>query len=249
MARSWKKDVKLSLASIYKYSIMIALLTFWYLHVSGSRKDDFRNKILLQQRHELLSPPEGQLATLLQQQAQQHTQTQQQEAQTAQKTRPARDLPGVEVWAAPPRQLEEGTLSEVRVLGSHRHPAAIGRLACRCQCHCATQPPPPPTCATPGDAAPPCRCFLQVAALLTEDERQQLSELCGRCLYHSLYSVIVARELGSTVFVATGDIPDMWIRDSSVQVGILLPRMARHPGFRVLVEGAIRAQAFFITQV
>lgn len=41
----------------------------------------------------------------------------------------------------------------------------------------------------------------------------------------------------------------MWIRDSSVQLGIYLPRIDRHPALRYVVEGGIRTQAYFILQV
>ena len=41
----------------------------------------------------------------------------------------------------------------------------------------------------------------------------------------------------------------MWLRDSSVQMAIYLPRMEQHPALRLVIEGAIRLQAFYITQV
>jgi meiotically up-regulated gene 157 (Mug157) protein len=44
------------------------------------------------------------------------------------------------------------------------------------------------------------------------------------------------------------DLPLMWIRDSAFQIGVLLPRLAKRPGLRPLIEGALRAQAFYITQ-
>lgn len=47
----------------------------------------------------------------------------------------------------------------------------------------------------------------------------------------------------------TGDIPDMWIRDSAVQVGVYMPRIGQHPALRRVVEGTLRMQAFLITQV
>lgn len=43
-------------------------------------------------------------------------------------------------------------------------------------------------------------------------------------------------------FVATGDIPFMWIRDSAVQLGVLVPRIPQRPALRLLVEGAVRTQ-------
>jgi meiotically up-regulated gene 157 (Mug157) protein len=40
----------------------------------------------------------------------------------------------------------------------------------------------------------------------------------------------------------------MWIRDSAVQMATYIPRIARRPALRSAVEGAIRAQAYFILQ-
>eukprot|EP00887_Chlorella_sp_A99_P007759 scaffold20.g7759.t1 len=101
----------------------------------------------------------------------------------------------------------------------------------------------------------------KVAALLSASEKKQLRELCGRTLYHSLQTGWVSHDTGMWTFVATGacvwgarrrrrmrDLPLMWIRDSAVQIGVLLPRLARRPALRLAVEGAIRAQAFYITQ-
>ena len=48
---------------------------------------------------------------------------------------------------------------------------------------------------------------------------------------------------------ATGDIDDMWLRDSSVQLAIYLPRTAAHPALRAVFEGMLRSQAFYILQV
>lgn len=36
----------------------------------------------------------------------------------------------------------------------------------------------------------------------------------------------------------------MWIRDSSVQLGVLLPRMQQRPALRPLVEGGVRTQVW-----
>lgn len=48
--------------------------------------------------------------------------------------------------------------------------------------------------------------------------------------------------------MATGDIDDMWIRDSAVQLSIYFPRIAERLALRRVIEGAIRAQAFYILQ-
>lgn len=47
---------------------------------------------------------------------------------------------------------------------------------------------------------------------------------------------------------AAGDLPLMWIRDSAVQINVLLPRIRKRPALRRPIEGAIRAQAFYILQ-
>ena len=40
------------------------------------------------------------------------------------------------------------------------------------------------------------------------------------------------------ISAATGDIDDMWLRDSSVQMAIYLPRIEQHPALRRVIEGA-----------
>jgi uncharacterized protein len=86
-------------------------------------------------------------------------------------------------------------------------------------------------------------------SLLTPAERDDLRALCGRTLWHSLQTAVRPRGDGSgLVFVATGDIDDMWIRDSAVQLSIYFPRMASRPALRKVMEGAIRTQAFYILQ-
>jgi hypothetical protein len=44
-----------------------------------------------------------------------------------------------------------------------------------------------------------------VASLLSEGERRELRELCGRTLYHSLQTGWVSHETGAWTFVATGE--------------------------------------------
>lgn len=55
--------------------------------------------------------------------------------------------------------------------------------------------------------------------------------------------------LHRALVAATGDIDDMWLRDSSVQLAIYLPRIAAHPALRGVFEGMLRSQAFYILQV
>ena len=41
----------------------------------------------------------------------------------------------------------------------------------------------------------------------------------------------------------------MWLRDSSVQMAVYLPRIEDHPALRHLIEGTLRIQAFYVLQV
>lgn len=83
----------------------------------------------------------------------------------------------------------------------------------------------------------------QVRGLLSAEELAQLRSLCGRCLYHSLLRSLHVESTGrGRVYMATGDIPAEWLRDSAVQAAVLLPRMRRHPVLRSILEGAMRTQ-------
>jgi hypothetical protein len=85
--------------------------------------------------------------------------------------------------------------------------------------------------------------------LLDADVTKQLRSLCGRCLYRTLTSYVRAQDHGVFTVVLTGDIPAVWLRDSAVQMATYIPRVARRPAMRQTLEGAIRAQAYFILQV
>lgn len=71
--------------------------------------------------------------------------------------------------------------------------------------------------------------------------------------YHALATffchINIALHPSLSMFSPAGDLPLMWIRDSAVQISVLLPRIAKRPALRRVIEGAIRAQAFYITQV
>lgn len=87
-----------------------------------------------------------------------------------------------------------------------------------------------------------------LAAALGPEVLSDLKQLCGRCLYRTLTSYVRVHDFGRVSVVLTGDIPAMWIRDSAVQMATYLPRITRRPALRAGIEGAIRAQAYFILQ-
>ena len=98
-----------------------------------------------------------------------------------------------------------------------------------------------------GPAPPSSTTALREA--IGADVTQQLHALCGRCLYRTLTSYVRVHDHGRFTIVLTGDIPAMWLRDSAVQMASYLPRVARRPALRQTIEGAIRAQAYFVLQV
>lgn len=88
----------------------------------------------------------------------------------------------------------------------------------------------------------------QLKQLLTPSQLTNLTSLCARCLYHTLTTSVSVHDHGHWTFVATGDIPEMWIRDSAVQIGVYIPLIHRRPFIQEIIEGAIRSQSYFILQ-
>jgi len=71
-------------------------------------------------------------------------------------------------------------------------------------------------------------------------------EMCNTCFWstYRTTTVILPKENHSYVF--TGDIDDMWIRDSSAQVHPYIPFAKKAPKFQRLIEGLLRRQAMYI---
>ena len=89
---------------------------------------------------------------------------------------------------------------------------------------------------------------INITSLLTTNETKQAMDLCGKFFYSTLQRAVHAEKMAEEVFVATGDIAFMWIRDSAVQMSIYLNHHMDKPWMRFLVEGAIRRNAFNILQ-
>ena len=79
---------------------------------------------------------------------------------------------------------------------------------------------------------------------LTEHGKTKLAEMYRQC-FRSTWDTTLRRSNG-TVFLITGDIPAMWLRDSSAQVYHYLPFAQRYPEVREAILGLIRRQLQYI---
>jgi len=75
--------------------------------------------------------------------------------------------------------------------------------------------------------------------------RPKLRDMFKRCFASTLETTTKRLEDGST-FVITGDIPAMWLRDSSAQVRHYVTLAAADAELRDLIEGVIRRQTMYI---
>lgn len=76
-------------------------------------------------------------------------------------------------------------------------------------------------------------------------EWPELAELFASCYLNTLDTTVETLDDGTT-FVATGDIPAMWLRDSTAQIMPYVPLAARDEDVRQLVRGLIHRQAGYI---
>ena len=76
-------------------------------------------------------------------------------------------------------------------------------------------------------------------------QQHDLSVLFARCLLTTL-ETCVTRLPDGTTFITSGDIPAMWLRDSSAQVGPYVPLAPHDPDLRALLAGLIARQARYL---
>src|SRR5690348_7521400 len=73
----------------------------------------------------------------------------------------------------------------------------------------------------------------------------QLATLFAQCFPNTLETTTELLEDGTT-FVFTGDIPALWLRDSSAQVNPYIPLAADDPDLRRMLRGLIQRQARYL---
>lgn len=81
-----------------------------------------------------------------------------------------------------------------------------------------------------------------------EQQLEHLPVLQGmfRQCYANTYETTLQRLVDGSTFVITGDIPAMWLRDSTAQVRHYLPVASSDPEVADIIAGVIRRQIFYI---
>ena len=74
--------------------------------------------------------------------------------------------------------------------------------------------------------------------------RTKLADMYRSC-FRSTWDTTLQRS-GGTVFMVTGDIPAMWLRDSSAQVYHYVPHAGKYPEVREAIEGLLERQFRYI---
>jgi len=76
-------------------------------------------------------------------------------------------------------------------------------------------------------------------------KNKKLAELYKNCYPNTLETAVVPKEDG-TYFVLTGDIPAMWLRDSTAQVSHYIPVAKYDDEVKNIIKGVIRRQMMYI---
>lgn len=86
--------------------------------------------------------------------------------------------------------------------------------------------------------------ILRVTAKLRAQGRDKLAQLFANC-YANTFETTTRRMDDGTLFLVTGDIHAMWLRDSAAQVHQYLPLCAKNSAVADMVEGLIRRQVMY----
>lgn len=92
---------------------------------------------------------------------------------------------------------------------------------------------------------PPTFAWLSAEVAVRLPGRPKLAQMFARCFANTLETTIRPQDDGS-VFVITGDIPAMWLRDSACQVRPYLLLAPHDRALADMIAGVVRRQADFI---
>ena len=74
----------------------------------------------------------------------------------------------------------------------------------------------------------------------------KLAEMYRKCYVNTIETATVPMDDGS-YFILTGDIPAMWLRDSTAEVSHYIPLASEDEEIRKLIRGVIKRQRYYIT--
>jgi meiotically up-regulated gene 157 (Mug157) protein len=74
--------------------------------------------------------------------------------------------------------------------------------------------------------------------------KTKLADMYRHC-FRSTWDTTLQRA-GGTVFLVTGDIPAMWLRDSSAQVYHYVPHAGKYPQVREAIQGLLERQFQYV---
>lgn len=84
------------------------------------------------------------------------------------------------------------------------------------------------------------------AQVLRRTGSEKIAAILERALANTLDTTLQSSDQG--IFVITGDIPAMWLRDSACQMRPYLLFCQQHPELQRMISGVIEQQMYFITQ-
>jgi uncharacterized protein len=87
--------------------------------------------------------------------------------------------------------------------------------------------------------------ILEVKSILSISQRSKLALMFEKCFLNTFETTTKPME-DDTSFVFTGDIPAMWLRDSSAQVKHYIPLAAKDVEIEQVIEGLIKRQMRYI---
>ena len=76
---------------------------------------------------------------------------------------------------------------------------------------------------------------------------EKLAKMYKKCYVNTIETAAVPMEDG-TYFILTGDIPAMWLRDSTAEVSHYIPLAKKDEEIRNLIKGVINRQRYYISQ-
>lgn len=87
--------------------------------------------------------------------------------------------------------------------------------------------------------------FMDEISAKTQADNPQWGEIFSNCFANTLLTTVKRLE-DNTTFLLTGDIPAMWLRDSTAQVRPYLPIAKKDPDLAEMIAGLVKRQFFYI---